>query len=190
MNKISVGQKITSLRQAHQLSVEELANMCACEPSEILELEASEVVPSLAPLIMITRALDVRLGTLLDDDKDLGPVFVKAGAEQAENAQQTLETSSDAGLLTFFSLAEGKAARHMDPFIITIDPSHEVVHQVESHEGEEFIYALEGPIEIQYGKELYVLQPGDSIYYDSIVPHEVRAHNDEWARFLAVVYTL
>ncbi len=47
---------------------------------------------------------------------------------------------------------------------------------------------LDGAIEIEYGKDLHVLEPGDSIYYDSIVPHEVRAHGDAPARILAVVY--
>ena len=46
-----------------------------------------------------------------------------------------------------------------------------------------------GCIEIEYGKELYVLHPGESIYYDSIVPHQVRAHDGQKAKFLAVVHT-
>ena len=47
---------------------------------------------------------------------------------------------------------------------------------------------LDGVIEIEYGKELHVLEPGDSIYCDSIVPHQVRASGDQDARILAVVY--
>ena len=57
------------------------------------------------------------------------------------------------------------------------------------HEGEEFLYGLEGEVEIAYGDELYVLHPGESIYYDSIVPHQVRAHEGQGAKFLACVYT-
>ena len=48
---------------------------------------------------------------------------------------------------------------------------------------------LEGSIEIEYGSETYVLGPGESIYYDSIVPHQVRAHAGQNAKFLACVYT-
>ena len=77
----------------------------------------------------------------------------------------------------------------MDPFVITVDPRGEADHELVGHEGEEWLYGMEGEIEIEYGKEIYVLHPGESIYYDSIVPHQVRAHNGQKAKFLAVVYT-
>ncbi len=48
---------------------------------------------------------------------------------------------------------------------------------------------MEGCIEIEYGNETFVLHPGESIYYDSIVPHQVRAHDGQNAKFLACVYT-
>ncbi len=78
----------------------------------------------------------------------------------------------------------------MEPFIIRIDPKKEEVDFVlSSHEGEEFIYCLEGVLEITYGNEVYVLEEGDSIYYDSIVVHHVHAADEQGAKILAVVYT-
>ena len=185
----SVGAKITELREALLLSPEELAERCGCDLDVIKDLEAGALAPSLAPLIKITRALGVRLGTLLDDDENLGPVYTKASDYKDTTRLKGLETHSDAGELTFQALAEGKASRHMEPFFITLEPSKELEHTLSAHEGEEWLYALEGPLEIAYGKDLYVLEPGDSIYYDSIVPHQVRSHNGESARFVACVYT-
>ena len=102
---------------------------------------------------------------------------------------KSLQTASDAGDLSYFSLAAGRPSRHMDPFIITVDPSGDTEHELVGHEGEEWLFGMEGCIEIEYGKEIYVLHPGESIYYDSIVPHQVRAHDGQKAKFLAVVYT-
>ena len=102
---------------------------------------------------------------------------------------KTLETASDAGDLSYFSLAAGRPSRHMDPFIITVDPSGATDHELVGHEGEEWLFGMEGSIEIEYGKDVYVLHPGESIYYDCIVPHQVRAHDGQKAKFLAVVYT-
>lgn len=184
-----VGSKITTLRESLGLSQDELAERCDCDVSVISGLEGGQIAPSLAPLIKITRALGVRLGTLLDDDTHVGPVLTRAGdAEEVARLKQ-LETSSDAGVLDFFSLAEGKTARHMEPFMIEVNPATSEARALSSHEGEEFIYILNGQIEIEYGKDTHVLEPGDSIYYDSIVPHEVRAHGEQPARILAVVYT-
>ena len=184
-----LGAKITTLRESLGLSQQELAERCDCDVSVIERLEAGELAPSLAPLLKITRALGVRLGTLMDDDTELGPVFVDKDGMESVTRMKSLETSSDAGDLSYFSLAKGRASRHIDPFIITVKPSGETEHVLHGHEGEEFLYGLDGQIEIEYGKELYVLHPGESIYYDSIVPHQVRAHEGQTAKFLAVVYT-
>ena len=51
-------------------------------------------------------------------------------------------------------------------FIITVSPTGEATHKLDSHEGEEWLYGMEGETEIEYGNETYVLGPGESIYYD------------------------
>lgn len=189
MDDNRLGEKIATLRTAHHLSQQDLADRCGCEVSVIEGLEQGQLPPSLAPLIKITRALGVRLGTLMDDDESFGPAYIDQN-QMAEVARlKALQTSSDAGELSYFSLAAGRPSRHMDPFVITVEPSGEVDHELVSHEGEEWLYGMEGCIEIEYGKDVYVLHPGESIYYDSIVPHQVRAYDNQKAKFLAVVYT-
>ena len=183
-----IGAKITTLRESLQLSREELAERCDCDVAVIAGLEGGDIAPSLAPLIKVTRALGVRLGTLLDDDTHVGPVITRKDAAEEVARLKSLETSSDGGVLDFFSLAEGKTSRHMEPFMIAVNPGVPGSRSLSSHEGEEFVYVLNGEIEIEYGKDLHVLRPGDSIYYDSIVPHQLRAHGDVPARILAVVY--
>jgi len=189
MSETRVGRKVREIRESLQLSIEELAERSGAEVDVIVGIEAGELAPSLTPLIRITRALGVRLGTLLDDDENLGPALVRASDYTQSTRLQALETRSDAGGLVFNALAEGKASRHMEPFFITLTPVDAEEHHLSAHEGEEWLFALEGPLEVEYGKEVYVLEPGDSIYYDSIVPHQVRAHDGRPARFVACVYT-
>lgn len=189
MDENKLGNKITTLREAHHLSVQDLADRCSCDVEVVEGLEAGKLPPSLAPLIKITRALGVRLGTLMDDDENLGPAYIDREQMVEVERVKSLQTASDAGDLSYFSLAAGRPSRHMDPFIITVTPSGETDHELVGHEGEEWLFGMEGCIEIEYGKEVYVLHPGESIYYDSIVPHQVRAHDGQNAKFLAVVYT-
>jgi len=56
------------------------------------------------------------------------------------------------------------------------------------HEGEEFIFVLEGEMEVILGNHTDILFPGDSIYYDSTIPHKVQCHQDKVTRILAVIY--
>ena len=188
MDENKLGKKITTLREAHHLTAQDLADRCQCDLPVIEGLEAGEVPASLAPLIKITRALGVRLGTLMDDDENLGPAYIDVEQMREVERTKSLETTSG-GDLSYFSLAAGRPSRHMDPFVITVDPRGEADHELVGHEGEEWLYGMEGEIEIEYGNETYVLGPGESIYYDSIVPHQVRAHNGQNAKFLACVYT-
>ena len=184
-----LGHKITTLRRAHHLSSRDLAERCGLAEEDILNLESGQAPASLAPLIKITRALGVRLGTLMDDDEALGPAYISNEQMREVTAMKTLQTNSDAGELSYFSLAAGRPSRHMDPFIITVDPNGDLDHHLVGHEGEEWLFGMEGEFEVQYGKETYIIHPGESIYYDCIVPHQVRAHNNQTAKFLAVVYT-
>jgi transcriptional regulator with XRE-family HTH domain len=183
-----IGAKLATLRESLGLSVDELAERSSCESGTIARLESGEVPPSLTPLIKLTRALGVRLGTLLDDETELGPIVTRRDDAEAVARLRDLETASDAGVLGFFSLASGKVSRHMEPFLIDVQPAAVGGHNLSTHEGEEFLYVLEGAIEVEYGKETYTLAGGDSIYYDSIVPHQVRAADGASARIIAVVY--
>lgn len=182
-----IGDKVATVRQSLRLSVENLAERSECDPAVITRIEAGEIVPSLTPLIRISRALGVRLGTLLDDDTSVGPVITRADQAAEVTRLKSLETGESGGTLDFFSLAAGKTARHMEPFLIDVNPAEG--RTLSSHEGEEFLFVLDGRLEVAYGKDSHILSAGDSIYYDSIVPHQVRAAGEAPARILAVVYT-
>lgn len=186
-----VGHRIQSIREHRQMSVEDLA---AAIPGEkeankllIESLERGELVPSLTPLLQIARALGVRLGSFLDDQTGHAVVVTKSKAvpETSRFVGSNLGTAKPE--LNFFSLAPNKNDRHMEPFLIDVKP-HSGETVLSSHEGEEFIYVLEGEIEVAYGKDSYRVAAGDSIYYDSIVPHHLHATGSNTAKILAVVY--
>ncbi|MGM0771554.1 MAG: helix-turn-helix domain-containing protein [Halobacteriota archaeon] len=187
--KNNVGEKIRQIRENHEMSVEELAEESQSSVELIEKLEAGELIPSLTPLLKIARALGVRLGTFLDDIPQSGPVLVRNGASANVVRFSGKSRNPEESALEFHSLAADKQDRNMEPFIIDVHPfSHEEEHELSSHEGEEFIYVLNGSIEVTYGRENYELSAGDSIYYDSVVPHDVHATESK-ARILAVVYT-
>lgn len=185
---ILVGTKIKSIRESKKITVEQVAERSGLTADQIERIEANMYLPSLAPLIKISRVLGVRLGTFLDDNDQFGPVICRQGS-QPEGISFSSDMANSHNNLNFFSLAQSKAGRHMEPFLIDIDSASKDEYQLSHHEGEEFIYVLEGVIEVTYGKEKYVINTGESIYYDSIVNHNVHAANDSKAKILAVVYT-
>jgi len=183
----TVGEKIKQIRELKKVSLDELSQRSGMDITILQKIELEKNIPSLAPLIKIARALGVRLGTFLDDSDSYGPVVVRSG-DYHKGVRFTSQSSESREHLNFFSLAFDKAGRNMEPFIVDIEPGLQSDYMLSSHEGEEFIYVLDGEIEINYGKEIYKLGKGDSIYLDSIVLHNVHAGNNQSARILAVVY--
>lgn len=183
-----VGLKIKGLREDKHLSVEEIAERSGLSVDQIMSIENDQYLPSLGPLIKIARALGVRLGTFLDDNDELGPVVSRAEDRLDNSISFSNDTADARKHMEYHALAKRKAGRHMEPFIIDINPSEEKNFKLSAHEGEEFIYVMSGEVEIDYGKEKYLLKEGDSIFYDSIVEHHVHGAIGKSARILAVVY--
>lgn len=184
-----VGSKIKGLRESKNLTIEEISERSGLSADQINSIENDQYLPSLGPLIKIARALGVRLGTFLDDNDELGPVVCRAADRERDHSISFSNDTTDARKnMEYHSLAKQKAGRHMEPFIIDIQASEEKNFKLSAHEGEEFIYVMEGEVEIEYGKKIYELKAGDSIFYDSIVEHHVHGATGKSAKILAVVY--
>ena len=184
-----VGKKIKTIRESKNLSIEEISERSGLSKEQIISIEEGQNLPSLGPLIKIARALGVRLGTFMDDNDSLGPVVCRAADRERASSISFSNGATDARKhMEYHPLAQQKAGRHMEPFIIDINPEESPEFQLSAHEGEEFIYVMQGEIEIVYGKETYTLKEGDSIFYDSIVKHHVHGAPGKPAKILAVVY--
>ena len=188
-NNTIIGSKIKGIRETKNLSIEEIAERSGLSVEQITSIENDQNLPSLGPLIKIARALGVRLGTFLDDSDALGPVVTRAADRERDSSISFSNGATDARKhMEYHPLAQQKAGRHMEPFVIDINPNGQQEYQLSAHEGEEFIYVMSGEVEIAYGKETYTLKEGDSIFYDSIVKHHVHGAAGKSAKILAVVY--
>ena len=179
--------KMKSIRERQNMTIEELAEVSGVKLEVLQAMENGEVIPSLTPLTKMARALGVRLGTFLDDTPQIGPVVTRGGKTENTLYFSGREDVTNATNLEYHSLGAGKIDRNVDPFIINIK-YEEKEKELSSHEGEEFIYVLEGEIEVIYGKDSFIIGEGDSIFYDSVVPHHLHA-NGKNSKILAILYT-
>ena len=188
-NHSVVGAKIKGLRETKNLSIDVIAERSGLTVEQIESIENDVNLPSLGPLIKIARALGVRLGTFMDDNDALGPIVCRAEDREKDSSISFSNGATDARKhMEYHPLAQQKAGRHMEPFVIDINPEENPNFQLSDHEGEEFIYVMQGEVELVYGKEIYHLGEGDTIYYDSIVKHHLHGAPGKSAKILAVVY--
>ena len=188
-NNTMVGSKIKGIRESKNISIDEIVESSGLSKDQIESIENGQNMPSLGPLIKIARALGVRLGTFMDDNDSIGPVICRAEDREKDHSISFSNDATDARKhMEYHPLAQQKAGRHMEPFIIDIAPNDNLDYKLSAHEGEEFIYVMEGDVELVYGKEVYTLKEGDSIFYDSIVKHHIHGAPGKSAKILAVVY--
>jgi transcriptional regulator with XRE-family HTH domain len=179
-----LGTRIRTYRERLGLTPEDLAKNAGLDLTLLKNIEENKAYPAIGVLVKLSRALGQRLGTFMDDQFIEDPLIVRA-KERKEDTSGTRGAGPDHA--HYFALGRGKVDRHMDPFYIEFNGNGE--KQLSSHEGEEFIIVVSGKIELIYGKQTFVLGPGDSMYYNSVVPHHVGSADDGPASIYASVYT-
>ncbi|NDY71535.1 DNA-binding protein [Desulfobacter hydrogenophilus] len=181
-----VNQRILSFMEKRDMDIQALSEAAGLDPQFIKTMLEEDAYPPLGPLMKIARALGVRLGTFLDDQDSSDPYIVRKA--EREGGFSVLDSTNKAPTLNFYALGKGKSDRHMEPFFVEILPESAKKKTLSSHEGEEFIVVVSGLVEVIYGNKTYELKPGDSIYYNSVVPHYVSCIGKEKAEIHAVVY--
>ncbi len=184
-SKQTLGSRIHEARQLRGLTLQDLSSRTGISLETLEKVEANKMIPPLGELIKLGKALEMKMGyfispgvekpmTVVHSDKR--PVVSRHGKKKSEQYGYFYE-----------SLAPEKADRFMEPFLITMVPSE--VKELSSHDGQEFIFVLEGEMRAQVGDQVEILKPGDAVYYDSSHPHLVKCHGDKPTKILAVLYT-
>jgi len=184
MTATTVGARIASLRESRKLTIAELASRTGLTEEFLRDLEGERVHPSLAPLLRVARGIGVRLGTFIDDRVSEDPYIVRVGEREEEMTAGRGRNGPTA--LRFHSLGKGKSDRHMEPFFVEI-LEESAADSESSHEGEEFLVVVSGQVEVRHAGQTHLLGPGDSIYYNSVVPHRVSSVGGP-ASIYAVLY--
>ena len=188
MNRVDtkIGNRIKSVRKANKLTVEDLTKKTGLSETYLQEIENDDDTPNLGEVSKISKVLGIRTGTFLDGEEDLSPVVSSLKSRHRVNGIRGRSAGRDH--MHVFSLSTYKKNRQMDATVVVMDPIGDKKNFA-SHEGEEFILVLEGKLEVTYGKHTYILKPGQTIYYDSIVPHHIgSALKVKSCKVLAVTY--
>jgi transcriptional regulator with XRE-family HTH domain len=185
--EVQVGKKIKTLRESKTLSLQDVADRTGFSTALLSQMENHLVSPSLGTLIKLAKAFGVRVGDFLGEGQ--GEPFTIVRKDERKKVSRFATKEGISYGYSYESLGFEKKDRHMEPFYVTLEPTPVKTHKPSVHEGEEFIFVLEGEMEVILGNHTDVLHPGDSIYYDSSIPHRVDCQGGQMTRILAVLYT-
>jgi len=186
VGEIHVGEKVKTLREQKGLSLKDLADLTGFSTALLSQMENHLVSPSLGTMIKLAKALGVKVGDFLGETA--GEPFAIVRKDERKTVSRFASKEGVKYGYSYESLGFEKKNRRMEPFIVTLEPATVKTSKTSAHDGEEFIFVLEGEMEVILGNHTDVLYPGDSIYYDSNIPHRVQCHQDRVTKILAVLY--
>lgn len=186
-HSVDVGKRIRELREDAGLSLQDIAEKTGYSSALISQFENHMISPPLGALIKLSRVLNVDVGNFFGEVADQSFVLVRS--DERETVSRVASKSGVSLGYTYEALGFGLKEHHMEPFVVTLEPVPIREKHLSVHEGEEFIYVLEGRMMIRLGEHTDILQAGDSIYFKCTTPHHVTCAEGDPAKILAVIFT-
>ena len=183
--QVNVGERVKAVRKSRDLNLEDISQRTGMDISLLEQIENGTVAPPLGEVIKLAKALDMKIGYFISGEENRPFTIVRADDRKVVSRYDSLKGEHYG--YEYVSLAPHKKDRHMEPFMVTLRPV-ETEDERSTHDGQEFIFVLTGVMEVRLGDETHILEPGDTIYYDSTVPHLVKCHGQKETRILAVLY--
>lgn len=179
----NLGKRIKLIRIKKGLTQEALAARSSLTKSYISLLEAGKKIPAISALSRIAMAFGMRIGELFETTDDPSDIAVVRKNERFKVEQRGTPFG-----YVYEALSQQKKDRLMDPFLVKVLPGDKSkAKKIEfEHAGEEFNFIIEGRVRYIINDQEYVLDEGDSIYFDSAMKHRVEAIGNKPALTLSV----
>lgn len=170
-----IGKRIKAVRTKKKMTLNQIANDTGFSIDYLKSVENGKEMPPVGTLLQISRSLHIDSGELLRDEQEALDQRADAYAKRTRNYAYT-------------TLTPGAEHKHLKAFRIEIEAGQAHKGVGYQHEGEEFVYVLDGEIELTVGENVNRLTPGQSLHFNSGVQHHMRNIGDADAQLLVVVY--
>jgi len=186
VKELQIGKKVRNLRHQRRMTLQDLADATGLSKPLLSQIENDQVIPPLATLLRISKAFKVSIENFFQEEDSAEKCILVRAGESSRMIQRGLSRGGSPPYI-YHSLAYGKRDRNMEPFLMEFEARSWSEDLLVSHEGQEFLYLLEGEVEFHFGDEVMRIQPGDSVFYDSREPHAFVAVSDSAPRGVAVL---
>ncbi len=184
---LQIGSKVRELREKKRYTLQELSAKTGLSKALLSQIENNRVIPPVATLLRLARALDASLSYFFQDEVKGKAVYVTRVNERVKVTRRAHHKDGEVSY-TYEILETRKHDKHMEPFYVEFPPMDVNDMVFTSHDGEEFVYVLEGTIEFRTYDETIALNPGDCVYFDASKGHAFRSLGNGPAKAVIVVW--
>lgn len=176
-----VAQRLVTLREIAGMSEKQMAEAIGMDTAVYQNYESGKVDIPISLLLSVANYFDISMTELLTGSKAKLTKYSLVRHDKALDVERSKE-------YRYKELAYGFDKRKMEPLMVYVDPrDNDSPIELNSHEGNEFQYCLEGRYEAHIGGHIVVVEKGDSLYFDSKHPHFMYALDNKPAVILVVV---
>ena len=154
-----IGERVKYKREQLKLQLNELAKKVGISPSALSQIEKAKSFPSIVTLKLIAENLHTTVGELIGENESLqnNPIF--------RNDEYIFIQKNDSGSEVFL-LSQQDMSKQMDTFLVRFDQNSDSLGLFNQFNGQIFGYLLSGEIQFDIDNKSYVVQQGDSIYFN------------------------
>ncbi len=177
-----IAARLRGLREVLELSVQQMANDCHLDAEVYQKYENGLSDIPVGVLYVIANKYGIELTALLTGDEPRMHTYSITRKMQGDVVDRN-------SAYNYRALAQSYINRKASPFLVTVEPkdASEPIH-LNSHQGQEFDYILKGRLKLLFNGKEMILEEGDSIYFNSALPHGMVALDEKECQFLAVIF--
>ncbi len=186
---LNIGKKVRDLREKRQLTLNDLTAKTGLAASVLSDIEGNAIVPPVASLLKLSNALGVGMAYFFQDEGAGVKISVTRSGERVKVESRPHHLHEGEVNYIYESLEIKKQEKHMEPLLVEFLPMDTGDMIFTNHEGEEFVFLLQGKLEFRTSDRVEVLSPGDTIYFESGVNHSFRGLDGQSAIAVVVVWS-
>ncbi|AOZ68872.1 MerR family transcriptional regulator [Rhodobacter xanthinilyticus] len=182
--EVAIGRQVRELRKRQRMTGSDLAAQTGLSVGMLSKIENGVISPSLNTLQVLANALRVPLVQLFSGfEETRGAMHVKAG-KGVEIERAGTRAGHQYHLLGH--IGSNNSGVVVEPYLIVLTTQSDRFPTFQ-HEGIEMLYMLEGRVDYRHGEQIYPLEPGDTLLFDSDAPHGPETLRELPARYLSII---
>ena len=185
---LRIGRAVKDFRHKKHITLQDLAARTGITKSVLTEIENGDVVPPVATLLKLAKAFNVGMASFFEEEATGMKISVTRSGERTRIKRRPHHHEGEVDYI-YESLETHKTDKHMEPLLVEFQPLDTGDMVFTNHEGEEFVFVLEGRLEFRTDDRVEILEPGDTIYFESDINHSCRSLDEKPARAIAVVWS-
>ncbi len=193
LQNLNLGQKIRALRLRRKFTLQVLSDRAGISVPFLSQIENNGAFPPVSTLLKISKALEVNIVYFFGGEPVSQRIALVRKDERWKTSSRQSQGKADVNY-RYETLSHSISGKSMEPFLV--DFSHKAEEDLifSTHSGEEFIFVMEGVLEARFkgfeSEQVFVVNPGDSLYFYSDIPHALRAISEKSATAIVVIHDL